>query len=181
MTDPYVAILATAAGGAIALLGVFFTNHSNTARLKIQLDHKYQQRKIELLRSRGEELYELTDKWLNEITLYSLQNLSIMEGKLARDQYFDAITPESKRGSIYFGRIKMLVDVYFPSVRPLYDKVTADLEKLNIIIATEKTAYKTGYTDADKFIVPFFKLQQSIVQSGDAFLTSVLESIRNIE
>src|SRR5947199_72180 len=77
MADQYITTLTALAsavvGGAVALLAVFLTNRSNTARLVLQLDHESRQRKADLLRDRGEELYELTDKWLRKFAGYYLR------------------------------------------------------------------------------------------------------------
>ncbi len=72
------ALASAGVGAAVALLGVFLTNRSNTARLKIQLEHESRQRNTQLLRSRGEELYELSDKWLNKLAGYYLRRISVM-------------------------------------------------------------------------------------------------------
>jgi hypothetical protein len=184
MPDQYVTMLtalsSAVAGGAVALLSVFLTNRSNTARLKMQLDHESRQRKTELLRSRGEELYELTDKWLNKLAGYYLRRSFVMQGKLTYNQCLDLDIQDGKEESVNFGRIGMLIDVYLPATRPAYDKLIAGRTELNNVAAAHKRAYKSGDADVVRFLTQYVQCQHSIEQAGDVFKTQALESIRAV-
>lgn len=182
MTDPYVTmltgLLSAAVGGTLALLSVFFTNKSNTTRLKVQLDHESQQRKVELLRNRGEELYELSDKWLKMFAGYYLRRSAVMQNKLTYNECFDLDIKEGKERSDNYGRIAMLIDVYFPSTRPAYDKINENRMELNKIETAFSRAYENGDADGARFITPYVQYQHFIEQAGEEFKTLILESIR---
>ena len=174
------ALASAAVGAAVALLGVFLTNRSNTARLKIQLEHESRQRNTQLLRSHGEELYELSDKWLNKLAGYYLRRISVMQCKLTYNQCLDLDIQEGKEESGNFGRIAMLIDVYFPATRPEYDKIIAARNELNKIGAAHKRAYESGDVDGARFVTPYIQCQHSIEQAGENFKMLVLEHIRAI-
>jgi hypothetical protein len=167
-------------GGAVALLGVFLTNRSNTARLALQLDRESRQRKADLLRDRGEELYELADKWLNKLAGYYLRRSFVMQGKLTYNQVLDLDIQEGREESVNFGRNEMLIDVYFPTTRPAYDSVIAGRTELNKVAAAHKRAYESSDTDGTRFITPFVQCQHSIEKAGETFKLQVLECIRAV-
>lgn len=184
MVDPYVTMLtglsSAAVGGALALLSVFFTNRSNTKRLKVQLEHESQQRKIELLRNRGEELYELSDKWLNALAGYYLRRSSVMQNKLTYNQCIDLDIKEGKDNSYNYGRIEMLIDVYFSSTRSAYDKIIEYRTELNKIEISFKRKYENGELDGATFITPYVKTQLSLEKAGEEFKMLVLQEIRTL-
>jgi hypothetical protein len=184
MADPYLTLLtglsSAAIGGALALLSVFLTNRSNTTRLKVQLDHEFQQRKSELLRNRGEELYELSDKWLQMLAGYYLRRCFVMQGKFTYNDCLDLDIKDGKEKSGNFGRIAMLIDVYFPSTRPAYDKIIESRTELNKIEGSYKRAYENGDVDGASFLTPYVKCQHSIEQAGENFKILVLEAIRSL-
>jgi len=182
MTDPYVTMLTALSsaflGGGVALLGVFLTNRSNTDRLRIQLEHESQQKKADLLRSRGEELYELSEKWLNMFAAYYLRRSFVMQGKLTYNQCLDMDIEEGNKASGNFVRIVMLVDVYFPATRTAHEEITKAREELNKIEITFKRAYESGDTDGGQFLAPYVRCQKTIEQAGENFKLLVLENIR---
>jgi hypothetical protein len=184
MPDQYVTMLtaltSAVAGGAVALLGVFLTNRSSTARLKVQLEHELRQRTTDLLRGRGEELYELTDKWLITFAKNYLSLSAVMQNKITYNQHYDLTIEEGKKSFQEYGRIEMLIDVYFPSTRPAYDKIIEARDELNNVINAHKRSYKNGDIDGYKFLKPFIQSQKSIEQAGVVFKMQILESIRHI-
>ena len=184
MVDHYLTLLtalfSAAVGGTIALLSVFFTNRSNTARLKIQLEHESRQRNAELLRNRGEELYELSDKWLKKLIGHYLRRTFVMQCKITYNQCLDLDIQDGKEDSGNFSRIAMLIDVYFPSTRPAYNKIIATRNELNKIGAAHKHEYENGNVDGTQFVAPYIQFQNSIEQAGENFKALVLECISGL-
>jgi hypothetical protein len=147
----------------------------------MQLDHESVQRKTELLRSRGEELYELTDKWLNSFFGYSLRRSAVMQGKLTYNQCLDMdINEGGKASSFNFGRIEMLVDVYFPNVRHAYDKMMAGRTEINKVELAYRRAYENGDHDGTRFLKPYVQCQKTVEEAGEVLKANLLESIRAI-
>ena len=174
------ALISAAIGGALALLGVSLTNRSSTARLRLQLDHEAAQRKAQILRERGEELYILTAQWLNGLTGYYLRMSSVMQGKLTYNQSLDLGIADGKANPVNFNRVELLINVYFPSTREAYTRTTHARETLNEIAEAHKQAYKTGDVDGTKFLEPFSAAIMSINAEGAFLQTQILESIRQI-
>ena len=184
MADPYITMItglsAAVVGGALALLSVYFTNRSNTTRLKVQLEHESKQREIELLRNRGEELYELLDKWLKLLAGYYLRRTSVMQNKLTYNECLELDIKDGKENTSNYGRIAMLIDVYFPSTRSAYDKIIEYRTELNKIEGEFKRNYKNGEVDGVPFIKSHVQSQISIDKAGEELKMLVLEKIRTL-
>lgn len=174
------ALLAAALGGGIALLGSFLTNRSNVARLKMEHSHQAHHRKSELLRERGEELYELTDKWLKLFAGYYLGRAAVMQGKLTFNQCLDLEIKAGKERTDNFGRIEMLIDVYFLVVRGQYDVLIGAREELNKVASAHKRAYESGDIDGTRFLGPYVRAQRSIEEAGESMKKRIIEGIQSI-
>lgn len=182
--DPYVTLITTLAsaalGGAVALVGVFLTNRGNTNRLLAQLDHDNRKKKEELLRDRGEELYELVDKWINGILGHYLSRMSVMREKISYNESLDIDAKQLQGKGINFGRIEMLIDVYFPQMRAQYDVVISRRTKANQYVAEHKFAYERGNTDGTKFLKPFTAAQVEMEAAADELKSLIVEQVRAV-
>ena len=67
------AIAASVVTGAAALIAAYLTNKANNDRFKLQLNREEEYRATEFLRNRGEELYEISEQWLNGM-FYNFMN-----------------------------------------------------------------------------------------------------------
>lgn len=161
--------LSTILGGGLALLGVYLTSRSDTEK-----------RRKEMLRGRGEELYVLNEKWLNGLCGYFLRRSSVMQGKLTYDQALELEIAEGRRNTHDFSRIEMLIDVYFPSTRPAYDRVIAGRDTLNDIASQHKRAYETGDLDGGHFHKPFLQAMQDIDKAGKSLKEAIIKDLRSI-
>lgn len=175
------ALLAAALGGGIALLTTFLTNRANTARLQLEHSHEAKRRKSELLRERGEELYELTDKWLKILAGHYIGRSIVMQGKMTYDQFIEGAVKIGKEHNVNFGRIQMLIDVYFPAVRPQYDAVLAGRTELNRVDSAHLRAHENGDAEAEKLLGPYVVAQQVIEVSGELLKKKIIECIQAID
>jgi hypothetical protein len=181
MSDQLITVLLGAAiGGMLALVGVFVSNRSSETRLKFQTEHDSRQKKRDLLLERGEELYVLTDKWLNYLFGHSLNILSVMQGKLTYNQCLDLEIEAGKNISMNFARIQLLIDIYFPSSRKAYDTILEERDKINTIEASHKRAYKKGDIDGISFLRDYLEIQNSLEKAGAVFKNQLIECIRTI-
>jgi hypothetical protein len=118
------ATLYVAALAAIATLsGVFITNQANNKRLSLQLKHEQNEKHKELIRNKLEELYILFKQWDANISTVYLNRTSVMAGDL---DYKSALEIDKNRGeksTVDFSRLEMLIDLYFPRLKPDYVKV----------------------------------------------------------
>ena len=172
------ALLAAALGGGIALLTSSLTNRANLSRLKMELNHQSHQRKSELLRERGEELYELVDKWLKRLFRFYLNRRSVIQGKTTLKQCLDLEFTSAKEDASNFGRINMLIYVYFPDVRAQYDAVIVGIGDLNKIGTA--LAFEQGEIDAPRFLAPYVQAQKVIEEAGEVLKNRIIEGIQTI-
>ncbi len=169
-----------AIGAVIALTGVLLTNRSNTARLKMQLDHDAGQRKAQVLRDRGEELYVLVENWLNSFSGHYLNISFVMQGKLTYDQALDLDKEALGRSGLQFSRIALLIDIYFPGSRSGYDQMINARTKVNKVECAFKHAYDRGDFDGEKFLRPYVEAQKEIEAAGEVLKDKLIEAIRAI-
>lgn len=184
MSESYVTLITTltsaGVGGAVALVGVYLTNKGNTARQDVQLAHQTQIERAELLRARGEELYELIDKWLNNLFGYYMVKASVMQGKLSYNDGLDLELKNGKTNSGNYGRIQMLIDVYFPAIREQYDCVLSLREATNKYVFLHKRAYERGETDGTAFLKPFTDNQLSLEAAAEKLKEAVIAQVRAV-
>jgi hypothetical protein len=167
-------------GGSVALVSVYLTNQANAARLKLQIESEARQRKNELLRERGEELYELFNNWMNSFIGFYLRRNAVIQGKLTLNESFELDVKIGKEYPVNFGRMKMLIDVYFPSVRPGYDTVEKRRQELISIEIEHGHAYDSGDTDGERFLKPFINCQKNFEKAGEDLKLQIIEVIRAI-
>lgn len=175
------ALLAAALGGGIALLTAFLTNRANTSRLKMEFNHQAQHRRSELLRERGEELYELTDNWLGGLAGHYISRSAVMQGKLTFDQHHELVIKAGGKDTINFGRIEMLIDVYFPAVRAQYDAAIAGRTELNKVDTAHRRVYAEGDIPGTQFLKPYVRAQLSIEEAGASLKKKIIECIQAID
>jgi hypothetical protein len=168
----------SAVGGAIAVFSVWLTNRSSAARERLKLDHDAAQRNAQLLRERGEELYVLVDKLLNEVAAYYIGRDSVMQGKLSYNQCLEMEIASRKENPVNFSRVRLLIEVYFPTAREAYARTAGEREKFDKIAREHRRAYETGDLDGRRFLVPFNEAMKSINAAGEILLTRVTECIR---
>ena len=150
-------LLSVLVGGGFTSLVSFLTNRSTEKRHQRQLQHDANERKQELLRTRGEELYTVTSAWLKLMAAHHLRMVSVMLSNITYDQALDMELAERK--PIFdFERIELLVDTYFPSVRDSYHAVLVEREKVNEIQSAFKREYqKVGPSTNHKQFLPAYE------------------------
>jgi hypothetical protein len=113
----YVGFL-TALFTAIATLsGVFLTNIANNQRLALQLNHERQTKQKELMREKLEQLYILFKKWDLTVQNVYINYLRAMKGNITYDTLLK-IESERSDKSVDYNRLEMLIDLYFPNIKP---------------------------------------------------------------
>lgn len=174
------ALASAVVGGALTVVGVWLTNRSSTARLRLQLGHEVDQRKAQILRERGEELYVLVEGWLNGLAGYYLRKRLVMRGDLTYNESIDLGKADEKENPVNFGRLELLVNVYFPSASDAYKRTIHSRDAFDDIDTKYRQAYGAGDTDGTRFLEPFQKAIESIDTNGKALQSQILESIRAI-
>lgn len=148
---------------SLTLIGVRYTNKANNERLRIQLAHEHKLKRDELLRSRLEEIYVESRRYMNSLVTHFLPYRRVMEGELTYNQALDLTLERSYVHSPE--RVSLIMDMYFPELRESFIKVESCLEKTNQIKHSYKLQYKQGDTSGEKWL-PIF--QEALIQLSDA-------------
>src|SRR4030042_5226222 len=88
-SQAWVVLITEILTSALTLISVWLTNRSNNQRLKIQLEHERKKRNEELLRDRLEELYVLSNKFLDRLVSRYVPYRAVMMGQISYDQALD--------------------------------------------------------------------------------------------
>jgi hypothetical protein len=162
----YIPILSSALTGAVALLGVLLSNGSTYRRLKLENQISEHRNRLEIKRARGEELYGLIHNWINIIGSRYLSLMRVMKEEYSYNDHLGLELKRHEKIKFDFGRIEMLIDVYFPEVRKFYDDAVESRTKINKIATEHEMEYKKGYTDGRRFIPNFIEAQVEFEANG---------------
>jgi hypothetical protein len=166
-------------GATVAITAAWLTNRANAKVAATARAHELTLREQDLRRNRGEELYTLLQQWLNRLYGYYIVKQSVMSGKIT---YNDALDIELKDRDWTDGahvRIEMLIDVYFPALRPQYVKVTQVRDEANDIVSEHKAEYSTGRTDGSAYMKPFRLKLQELNSSAQGLTEALLQKLRD--
>lgn len=164
-----VALITAILTSGLTLLGVWITNRASNQRLKIQLEHERKLKNEELLRLRLEELYVVANKYLSTLVTHYFPFQMVMNGEITFNQALDLVIEKGSSKDYEPHRVTMLIDLYFPEIKPEFQKIIDVREKLNGIVDGYKNQYKTGNPDGSKWIIAFRPLLEEIAQRADAF------------
>ena len=166
-SQAWIAIVTAVFTSGLTILGVSLTNNANTKRLRLQLEHEKEIKNEEMLRDRLEELYVTSNKYLDALIGYYLPYRMVMKGQLTFNQALD-ITIESKKDYDPH-RVTMLINMYFPEVKPAFDEILGLREKLNRIVDSYKEQYRTGVIDGSKYLEVFQPLLEKLDELAAGF------------
>lgn len=154
ITGAIATIAASAVTGVVALLTVHLTNRGNNDRIASQLSHEKQIARAELMREKGEELYELASEWQRNISTQCVAIHAVMRGDLTYNQALDLQNEAVTRGKHY--RIHLLAQAYFPDITGRLSEVEEKVEAVSKLRTYHKAAYQTGEASAAAaFLRPF--------------------------
>ncbi|MDD4402771.1 MAG: hypothetical protein PHI24_13185 [Desulfitobacteriaceae bacterium] len=168
-SQAWIAVTTALLASSLTLIGVWLTNRANNQRLKIQLEHERKTRNEEIMRDRLEEFYVLSNKYLNMLVGHYLPFRMVMEKEITFNQALDLVIESGSKSDCEPHRVTMLIDLYFPEVKPEFDKIVNVREKLNEIIDGYKKQYKCGDTDGSIWLNNFQPLFETLGVLTDGF------------
>lgn len=176
----YVATLTGFITAVATLTGIFFTNQANNERLRIQLNYEQKEKQKELIRSKLEELYILFKQWHTNITSVYLTHASVMAGKLDYKSALEMEKDRQEKSLVDFNRLEMLIDLYFPKLKPDYVKVI-EVRGIasEIMLAHREQCFSDG-VDGKKFFDPFLKALDNFDKEIDKFIRLIAEEAKHI-
>lgn len=182
MTD-YTTILSnvsSALTGAVgALVGVWVTNTGNDRRANMQSKEELGKERRTLTRERGEELYQHADKWQSNLRANSFVWLGVMEGHYTANDALDMEIRDNSNLKYDFGRIEMLVDVYFPNSREAFNAVIHQRDARGELLGKFKRSYKAG-AEGGGFGPRLAESMNQLEQACRDFKKAVVEEIRDL-
>jgi hypothetical protein len=174
-----VGIASALIGASVAITAAWLTNRANAKVAAAARAHELTLRAQDLSRSRGEELYTLLQQWLNRLYGYYLVKQSVMSGKITYNDALDIELKERDRTDGAHVRIEMLIDVYFPGLRPQYGKVTQVRDEANDIVYKHKAEYSSGRTDGSAYMKPFHLKLQELSSTAQGLTEALLQKLRD--
>lgn len=165
--EAWFALMGAALASASALVVVWLTNRSSIERLVIQLQHERDLKEHENTRLRHEELYVESRKYLDAMVSYFLPYRMVMKGELTFNQALDMTIQQGQSRDFQPHRVTMLIDLYFPELKPPFDEIMAVRGNLGRLVDGYKQQVKTGDPDGDRW----FKLFQPLLESLDVKAT----------
>ena len=162
-------------GALIALVSVYLTNRSNTRRLKLQFELERATKEKEFIRDKLEELYLLHEAWLNALATSNLPFLSVMKGEITYNQALDMFIENNRTRTVDFKRLEMLVDLYFPDIKPAFNRLSVARDGVNNIRFEHKRQYKRGNIDGSDYVIPFIEAQQLLESEALVVKEQIIE------
>jgi hypothetical protein len=167
-------------GAAGALVGVWLTNRANDHRARTQSKSDLSREQRALVRERGEELYQHADRWQSNLRANSFTWLGVMQGRYSANDALDMEINQNRERKYDFGRIEMLVDVYFPDSRKALDAVMSGRDLRSKLLSNFKNAYKSGEAGDPDFAAGFIESMHDLERVCEDFKKAVVEEIRKM-
>jgi hypothetical protein len=101
----------------------------------------------ELLRSKLEELFLAASGFCMQVIASSTPYLSAMSGKITYDQANDISTKGFDPSQRYFEKSQMLINLYFPEIRDLFDRLIEARDKAGVNARSELTHFRSSKID----------------------------------
>jgi hypothetical protein len=128
-----------------------------------------------LHRDKLEELYVMSEKYFNSITMYYLQYIMVMQGQLTIDQVNDLIIKNSKNTNIDYHRLQMIIDFYFESLAEQFSRILTIRDETNSLILEYKQMYRSGKIDGNQYVPKIEALMEKLFNEADKFKNLILE------
>lgn len=168
--------VSTIVGASIALGGVWLTNKETTRRFFIQMEKDERRAKCDIVRQRGEELYETMSEWVGLITARERIVLrTIRERSITAEEEEKLGPAELLRINERYPRIMLLIEVYFHDLLSAFDYLTTCRGKL--LDHQQDYFYKRDRTTDD--IREGSEKHRRLIQDFDAARAAFLSLLAN--
>jgi hypothetical protein len=176
-SEAWVALVTAILTSILTLLGVRSTNKSNNERVRIQLEHERLLKREELIRERLEEIYVKAKRYMNALVTHFLPYRKVMKGELTYDQALDLTI--NRNYSHNPERVHLIMDMYYPELKPTFSEVESTLSRINQILNGYKQQYKQGDDSGEEWLPLFQESLESLGKAASRFESHVAEIVRN--
>lgn len=157
------------------LSGVYLTNKENTKRLVLQLENEREIKQNELMREKLEELYLLSKKWAANIDIAYLNHTRAMNGDFDFETLLNIEKERNDKNACDFSRLEMLIDLYFPNIKVVYEEVIKARTKANQFMLVYRNNCLEGNTDGKKFVEQFLHAQEKFSEEVKKMIKVIAE------
>ena len=171
----YIAFLTALFTAVATLSGVFITNKANNKRLALQLNHEQEIKQKQLMREKLEELYLLFKRWTFIIDMTYINHARAMKGDIDYQTMLDMEVERDNKNTFDFNRIEMLIDLYYPNIKPAYEGLIETRTKANQFMLAYGNQCQEGNTDGKKFLAPFLDAQNKFSQEAEKVIKVIAE------
>lgn len=174
-SQAWIALFSVILASVITLFGVWLTNRASTQRLILELEHRQKVERESLIRERIEELYVISNKYLSSLCSYYFPYRQVMQGELTFNQALDITIESGNRRDFEPNRVTMLINMYFPEIKPHFSEIINLRETLNDIVQGYKHQYKNGDTDGTRWLEYLQPSLEKLATLCDNFENHVVE------
>ncbi|MFQ5757932.1 MAG: hypothetical protein ACE5H7_17805 [Acidiferrobacterales bacterium] len=159
-----IAIITIAASGVLAAVVAY--------RLNATKEHVF------FMRQKAEALYLAIERYDRTLGSHFVPYYSVIKNEITYNELLDLqIKDRGSAGSDSASALDaaiMLINVYFPNLKPHLDRYTTARECINKILADHKRAYKQGDTDGAPWFNPFHEAVQELDRVAAEFKQAVI-------
>jgi hypothetical protein len=130
---------------------------------------EYKEKIPDFMREKIEELCVLFDAWSTHIQIHYLNFTKAMAGDLELNSMLKLEIQRGKENNLNFGRIKILIDLYFPHLRDNYNAVEAAKTNANNIMLTYQKNCRNGDFEGRSYVEPFLFYQKAFREEAKNF------------
>lgn len=137
--------------------------------------------RFEFLRGKAETLYLAVDQFVKDLINHALVFYPVLKGEMDWNQMLDLQIENGSKLSKHEGAevMEMLVELYFPTVRPALAELFKARDDFTSITHAMKRDYKTlGYVPAEKYGAAFQRAVELINEKGDRLQSVTITAAR---
>jgi hypothetical protein len=165
--------------GLVALATVYLTNRGTSNRLLSQLSYETLRARNDMLRTKGEAIFELVAAWGQNFAAQCVAIQSVMKGQISYNDALDIQANEVKR--IDHDRMQMMISAYFPVLQKELDRVLALRSAVTTLQTLHRENYRRGETDGSALLRPYTEANLELAKSIESLKQSTVLQIRAIK
>lgn len=166
-------------GSALSFLSVYLTNAASFKNLRYQVEQEEKQKDRELLREKGEHLYELVEKWAQILFIKGLTFSDFLKGTSSLEASKNVFYNQTKDHQLDFFKVEMIVGLYFPEAHEEYQQAQKSLRLVNRIELNAEKNAPSKSADNKKLLQDYYEAQAKLEEDIKTFKRAITNLIRN--